>query len=128
MELLKVVGIGIIICVTIVIVKQVRPEFATILTILGSCFMLVYCLRYLVGPMNTLNTILLKTGIDMDMFSVILKIIGVGYLVEFGAGICLDTGNASIADKVILGGKILILILSLPILTAIFDVVLGLIP
>ena len=32
-----------------------------------------------------------------------LKIIGVGYLVEFSAGVCSDTGNSSIADKVILG-------------------------
>ncbi len=128
MELLKIVGIGVIICITIVIVKQVRPEFAAILTILGSCFMLVYCLKFVVEPLNVLNNIVLKTGIDSELFSVILKIIGVGYLIEFGAGICLDTGNNAIAEKVILGGKILILILSIPILTSIFNIVLGLIP
>ena len=128
MELLKIVGIGVIICVTIIVVKQVRPEFAAILTILGSCFMLVYCLKFLVEPFNTLNSIIFKTGIDSELFSIILKIVGVGYLIEFGASICLDTGNTAIAEKVILGGKILILILSIPILTSIFDVVLGLIP
>ena len=57
----------------------------------------------------------------------VLKIVGVGYLTEFGANICVDSGNSSIADKVMLGGKIIILCFALPIVSNMLEVILGLI-
>ena len=56
-----------------------------------------------------------------------LKIIGIGYLVEFSANVCRDSGNSSIADKVIIAGKMMIFIISLPIITNLFDLVLDLV-
>ena len=58
----------------------------------------------------------------------VLKIIGIGDLIEFCAGGCNDTGNSSIADKVILGGKVLIFVVAMPIVTNLLDIVVGLIP
>jgi len=68
-----------------------------------------------------------KTGIDKELFSTLLKIIGVGYLIEFSASVCNDSGNTSIGDKVILAGKLLIFAMSMPILTHLFNLVLELI-
>ncbi len=128
MELLKIVGVGVIISLTIVIVRQVKPEFSAIMTVLGSCLMLAYCLQFIAIPVSELSAIMNRTGINNELFSIIIKIVGVGYLIEFGASICADTGNSAIADKVILGGKLLILILAIPIFSSIFNIVLGLIP
>lgn len=128
MELLKIVGIGIIISVTIVIVKQVKPEFAVGVLIAGSIVMLLYFLQYFTDVLNVFDSIIQKTGIDKNLFSIILKIVGVGYVIEFGANICSDSGNSAIADKIILCGKMLILILAMPIITSLLDIVIGLIP
>lgn len=128
MELLKIVGIGIIISVTIVIVKQVKPEFAVGVLIAGSIVMLLYFLQYFTDVLNVFDNIIQKTGIDKNLFSIILKIVGVGYVIEFGANICSDSGNSAIADKIILCGKMLILILAMPIITSLLDIVIGLIP
>ena len=57
------------------------------------------------------------------MFSTLLKIVGVGYLIEFSASVCIDSGNSSIADKVVLAGKILIFSMSLPIINNLFNLV-----
>ena len=46
MDIFKIVGIGIIICVVIVVVKQIKPEFALIVLIAGSIVMLVYIFNY----------------------------------------------------------------------------------
>lgn len=67
-----------------------------------------------------------KTGIDKDLFSLLLKIIGIGYLVEFSAGVCMDSGNSSIANKVLVAGKVLIFLLSMPIIQNLFETVLSL--
>ena len=52
-------------------------------------------------------------------------ILHVGYLIEFGVGVCNDTGNNSIGDKLILGGKVMILLMSLPIISSLFEIVVG---
>ena len=61
------------------------------------------------------------------MFKTLLKIIGVGYLVEFSAGVCIDSGNSSIADKIVLAGKVLIFSLSIPIISNLFNMIMDLI-
>lgn len=128
MELLKVVGVGILISFIVTLVKQVKPELAVATLVAGVIVMLIFILQYFTDILSVLNSIVSKTGIDNELFSTVLKIVAVGYLIEFGANICNDTGNSSIGDKVILGGKLLILILSLPILTSLLDIVIGLVP
>lgn len=128
MELLKIIGIGILISFIVVIVKQIKPELATATLICGSVVMLLFILQYFTDALSFLNTIVEKTGIDDELFTIVLKIVAVGYLVEFGASVCIDSGNQSIADKIMLGGKLLILLLSLPILNSLLNVVIGLIP
>ena len=128
MEVLKIVGLGITICILLVVVKQVKPELSVAILIAGSCVMMIVILKYFTNLFSIFDVIIEKTGIDSELFSCILKIIGIGYLIEFSAGICLDTGNSSIADKVVLGGKILIFIVAMPIITNLLDIVIGLIP
>lgn len=128
MEIFKIVGLGIIISIMLVIVKQIKPELSVALLVAGSIVMLIMIFKYFTNAFSVFETIIEKTGIDGNLFSVLLKIIGIGYLVEFGAGICNDTGNGSVGDKVVLGGKILIFIVAIPIITNLLEIVIGLIP
>jgi len=66
-----------------------------------------------------------KTGIKSEILSAILKIVGIGYLTEIASGICKDSGSTSVADIVTLGGKILILVVSIPIIEGLVEIVLG---
>jgi stage III sporulation protein AD len=59
------------------------------------------------------------------LLKILLKIVGVGYLTEFCAGILNDFGSNTIADKVVLGGKITILLLSIPIVEGLFNLIRG---
>ena len=63
---------------------------------------------------------LLNSGI----FTSVLKIIGVGYLVEFAGDICSEAGVSSVSNKILLAGKILILIMCLPIVKNLLEVIL----
>ena len=128
MEILKIVGIGIITTIVIIIVKQVKPEFAIVTLIAGLIVMLLYIFSYFGNVLNVFNQILNKTGVNSELFGIILKIVGVGYIIEFGASVCADSGNAAIAEKIVLGGKLLILILAMPIITNLLDIIIGLIP
>ena len=87
----------------------------------------LYILNYFTSIFSVFHNIINKAGVDANLFSIIIKIIGVGYLVEFGASICNDSGNSAIGDKIILGGKIIIFAMALPIITNLFDLLLGLV-
>ena len=123
MELIKVLIIAIIISVLTVLLKQVKPEYSLICIIVGSIILIVYILSGVQTIFDYFSQIVSKTGVDKDMFSTLLKIVGVGYLIEFSASVGIDSGNSSIADKVVLAGKILIFSMSLPIINNLFNLV-----
>ena len=51
--------------------------------------------------------------------------LGVGYLTEFANGICVDSGNASVGNKILIAGKVIIFCLALPIITNLLDIIVG---
>lgn len=126
MEIFKIVGIGVVGCVIVLLVKQLKPELAVTVIVATTILMLIYILKYFTQIFTLFDDIIQKTGIDEGLFTILIKIIGVGYLVEFGASICEDTGNSSIASKVILAGKIAIFIMAMPIISNLFNLILEL--
>ena len=126
MEFAKIIVLGIILSVLTVLLKNIKPEYSLICVIVGSIILVMYILSGVQSIFEYFKTIVDRTGVDNVMFSTLLKIIGVGYLIEFSASICNDSGNSSIADKIVLAGKILIFSMSLPIITNLFNMVLEL--
>ncbi len=126
--LYKIISIALITCIACMIVKPIRPDFAIFISIVGGIIIIFYMLSYLTNIFDIFNNIFQVSGVNGSLYSVIFKIIGIGYLTEFTASICNDTGNSSLGDKVLLGGKIIILVMALPIVTSILDIVMELLP
>jgi len=126
MEIFKIVGIGIIASIITIVVKQLKPELAVTVLVSSSILMLIYALKYFTPILSIFNDIISKTGISSDLFTILIKIIGVGYLVEFGASICEDSGNSSLASKVVFCGKIAIFLMAIPIIRNLLNLILGL--
>lgn len=70
----------------------------------------------------------LNAGVNSVYVETILKIIGIAYIAEFASQISKDAGQGSIASKIELGGKILILAMAIPILTVLVETIINLIP
>ena len=128
MEIFKIIGVGVITAITALIVKQIKPEVSIIITITGGILMILMLVESLTGIFDIFNELIEKTGLASGLFTIILKIIGVGYLSEFSANLCYDAGANSIADKILFGGKIIILALAIPIVSNIIDILAGLMP
>jgi len=128
MEIFKIIGIGLLTSIIATLIKQIRPEFYIVVILSGSIVMLMMIVNQLQVLFNYFLTIFGQTGLDYKLFASILKILGVGYLSEFASGICVDSGNSSIGDKIILAGKVLIVVLSLPIITSLLDVIIEILP
>lgn len=128
MEIFKIVGIGIVATVLIIILKSTRPEFALYISIITGVIIFSMILGELSYVIQTLNTLARRTNVEFTYFSTILKIIGMAYIVEFGAQISRDAGEDSIAMKIELGGKVLIMVLAIPILLALMDLIIKILP
>ena len=129
MELIfKIMGIGLITCIAALIVKPVRSDFAMIISMVGGIVILIMVLSSISGVLTLVGSLANKTGLNGNLIAVVFKIIGVGYLTEFTASLCADTGNGGLGDKILLGGKIIILVMSLPIVTSILNIVMELLP
>jgi stage III sporulation protein AD len=109
------------------ILRQNKPEFAAAAGIAGTIIILFSVVQNLGTVIGSITEIAGKTGIKTELLSAILKIVGIGYLCEFASSICKDAGANSICEAVTLGGKIIILVLAIPIIEALINVVTGII-
>ena len=99
-ELFKIVCLAILTLICFVIVKPIKPEIALFIGLGGSCIILILSVEGITEIINTFTSFAEKTNINSSLFSLILKVIGIGYLVEFASGICLDSGSSGLADKI----------------------------
>lgn len=128
MEILQVVSIGIIASVLAIILKSQRPEYAIHISIVAGIIIFMFILSKLVVVMDMIQQMIQKVNIDYAFLSTIIKIIGIAYITEFGSQVCKDAGEGAIAAKIELGGKVTIMVLAVPIIMALLDVIIGILP
>ena len=128
MDIFKILAIAILTCIASLIVKQVKPDFASLVSLAGGVVILLLLIGYISSILDVFRGLIDKANLSPTLFSSILKIVGIGYLTEFTANLCSDTGNSSLASKVGLAGKIIILFLALPIITNLLEVIMGILP
>ncbi len=123
MAIFQLVGIAFVTAVAALILKGTKPELAFAVTIAGSIILLLFVFEAFRGSMSIFGEIASETGIDSALVKILLKMVGIGYLVEFSAGILNDFGQNSVADKLIFCGKIVILVLAIPILESVLQLI-----
>lgn len=90
MEVIKIIGIGLISLVIIIILKQYKPEFAIYVSLAGSILILTLVFDKLFDVINLLNNLASKTAINSTFIMLLLKITGIAILTEFAVSICKD--------------------------------------
>ena len=128
MEIIKIIGIGLTALIVIIILKQYRPEFAVYISIIAGVFILLLSLSQISGVINLLRDLSSKANINSVFLGIILKITGIAILTEFAVSICQDSGESSIANKVDIGGKVIIITISLPIISSLLETILKVLP
>ena len=124
-EIVKIIGVAFITTIAAILLKQTKPELSFVLTVTGVILIFMLIADSLQNTLTIFEKIATFTGVQNSLIKTLLKIVGVGYLTEFGAGILNDFGSHSIADKVILGGKITIVVLAIPIIEGLLTMVSG---
>lgn len=121
MSFIQIMGFALMAAVLLVVIRRERPEVATVLTLLVGALILIN----LAGPVARLVRFLQDLGqrshLDLAYVSTILRIMAIAYLTEFCAHVCKDAHEDTVASKVELAGKILILIAAVPVFYAVLE-------
>lgn len=122
MNIIQLIGIGIIGAIATVILKSYKPEYAFVTVIATSCTLMYYVVTGMGSIITSINNMIAFSGINKEYFSVIIKIIGISYITEIASEICKDAGQNAIAIKLEMVGKIFILVMSMPIIQGFMEV------
>lgn len=128
MDIVKIIGIAFLALIIIIILKQYKPEFVIYVSILAGALILLMSLEKIGGIITLLENISAKTAINGEFLAILIKITGIAFLTEFAVSVCKDAGEAAIANKVDLGGKVIIIAISIPIISALLETVVKILP
>lgn len=123
MEIFKIAAIGLLTAISAALVRDSRSDVAFAVVIAGGAIMLTMLVDYFTGIFAFFDELVNKTGVDRGVIKTLLKIVGIGYVAELAAGICEESGAKSVGDKIVLGGKLIIFTLTVPILRFLLDII-----
>jgi len=128
MTIAHIVLFGVVGAMLIMAIREMAPQVAFLLTLVVAVALFAVALQKLTGILAPIEKLAAEADVNSLFFATVVKIIGIAYLVEFGAQIDCDVGAGSIAVKLELTGKLFILVLAVPIMTAVVDAVAHLLP
>ena len=128
MEIAQIVGLALVTTILLLILRQDKPVLAVLLSIVFSIIIFTLMMGKMASILNVMRELTRRAEVNYFFFATILKILGVAYLGEFAAAICQDAGEQAVAKKVEFAAKIVIAALALPIMIAILESLMQLMP
>ena len=108
--------------------KQYKPEFTIYISIIAGAIILFILVPYIKSVIDLLNDLANKASINTDFIRLLIKITGIAFLTEFAVNLCKDTGETSIANKIDMGGKVIIITMSIPIISSLLQTMMKILP
>lgn len=121
----KVVVIGLVAVFVILLLKVGKPEYAMAVSMAACVLILLFAAGTLTRVVGELKTLFSYISLPEGYLEILLKILGVAYLAEFGSALCKDAGQSAIGGQIELVGKLTILAISMPIVTSLFETISG---
>ncbi len=125
MDIFQIIAIACIGTILALTIKSYQPHLAIVVSIATGIVILAVSAGGIAQVVQEFQSVIEKSGIDIKYFTVVIKVIGIAYVTQFAAEICRDSGESSIASKVDLAGKVVVLILTIPIITNFLELIIS---
>jgi len=128
LEIIQVVGLGLVATFLILVIKEQKPVFAFLLATFTGVVIFLSLVGKIADVIGLLTKLAQEARVNSTFLETVLKIIGIAYIAEFGAQVTRDAGQGSIASKIELAGKVLIMVMAIPIITMMIETVVEILP
>lgn len=123
--MLKIFLIAFVALAAIVLLKQIKPEFALLLkfaTILLLGFLAFSVVSDAVSEIFSFGE---RVSIDSEMLKILLKALGLCLVAQIASDVCKDCGESALSTSVELVGKLSIVLMTLPVAAQLIEISLG---
>ena len=126
-EIIRIAILGVIAAIFVVVITEKKPEMGMMLGLIFGVAALMIAFGKAGTIVKTLEDTISSSGIDAKLLVPVLKITGMAYITQFSVDVCKDVGQNSIAGKIETVGKIMMLVVAVPIVTSLIHIISGII-
>ena len=123
MEILKIAFIGIGAMMLAVYCKSFKAEYSVLISLAACCVIMFYVAAKLLQILEVFEYLQTVLPMEKEYLSVLIKMIGITYVAEFASNVCKDGGYQTIASQIEIFGKISVLAVSMPIFSALLNLI-----
>ncbi len=119
---------GVLLCAGILALtlRGQRPELAVCLSLAAGAAVLLMIMQHIIPILSSLGKMLEGSAIPSEYIKTVLKATGICLLTQLTADTCRDAGETALAGKAEFAGRILLLLLSLPLFEDVLQLVTAL--
>ena len=121
MGILTVAGIGIVTVLIAGQLKVLKSEYSLYLSVAVMLLIFFYSAGRLGGILSVMEQIQTYFPVNEIYVRTLLKIVGVSYIAGFASHVCRDAGYGAVGSQIEIFGKLTVLAVSMPILTALLE-------
>ena len=126
MEIVSIIGLGLIAAVLAVVLRQYRPEYALLVSVAAGIFILYRVIAEMLPVLDEVRGILEHSAVPAEFIGILLKALAICFLTQIACDICKDAGESATASKIEMAGKVAVLGVSLPLFRQVLAVVYSL--
>ena len=123
MSIFFVLGISIIGTAMSLLLKKYLPEYSIFVVLLTSVAILFWITVNILPVIDKIDGFLSDLRVPNEYIVIVFKCLGITFLVQVVSDICKDAGETAISSKLEMAGKVLILVISLPLFEKIISMV-----
>ena len=126
-DIIKVAAAAVAAAVCAAVVRRQTPELGLALTICAGAVILLYCSGALTAAMELMDKLVEAGGLSALVVEPVVKTAGIAIVTRLSADFCRDAKEGGLASAVELAGTALALVTVLPLMSAVVDLLTGLI-
>lgn len=130
MDIIKVVLFGLLVTVIIGVVSVYggyAKTYGDLIRIAAVTIFMIFIISQLSSVFQVVRDLAAKLNMDDTYLTIVLKIVGIAYLAEFGSQLCEDAGEKAIGGKIKWAGKVMIFVVATPVILALVNLISDLI-
>lgn len=121
--MIKVAVIGIAAVLLALPFKNGKSEYSTMITLAACLLIFVVALAKISDMVEVIKRLEVYMQGGNAYVTILMKMLGITFVSEFASDMCQDAGYGAIAGQVELMGKLVVLVVSLPVLLSLLDTI-----
>lgn len=120
-------AVGVLLCAALLstVLRVWRPELALGLSLAAGALVVGLLLKELAPLLTSLRRMMTVGGLSDNALAVVLRAAGVCFVTQWAADTCRDAGQSALAGKAELTGRVLLLLMTVPLFEQVLALVTG---